>query len=331
MTSSEWLKLSALVFVFCVLTTFAGLRLLGPDTDFAHYLNLFNYGYHPQGDTKEPSFVLFRYVFSGIFGREGFYWFIFVYAVLGVGLKLYAIGRYSVSSWYSIFVYLMVYYPLHEYTQMRVGVATGIILLSLPDVIKGYRLGFLLKIFFAALFHWSALAVLPVYFFRGRQLYHFFAVIFIALLAIPFKAEVLSFVAYILSFSESLAHYYGAHSGHVESFRVVNIVFLLNLTLILCSFWLVLRGKISAKIDNLPSLLVAVHLFSLFVYLFFSVLDRPVISFRLSELYSVVVLLSVPLFSKLSGRNVFIKLVVFFVPVIYFWHLVFRVDIFPGF
>ncbi len=330
MTFSQWLKFSALVFAFCVLTTFAGFRLLGPDTDFTHYLNLFNYGYHPQGDTKELSFVFFRYVFSNAFGREGFYWFLFAYATLGVGLKLYAISRHSVNVWYSIFVYLMTYYPLHEYTQVRVGVAAGIVLLSLSDVIKGVRLAFLLKIFFASLFHWSALALIPVYFFRNKQLHFFFAAIFISLLSIPFKTEVLNLVAYALSFSESFSRYYNVHSGHVESFRVVNLVFLLNLALIICSLWLVLRGKISAKIDNLPSLLVAVHLFSLFVYLFFSALDRPVISFRLSELYSVVMLLSIPLFSKLSGRNIFLKLIVFLVPIVYFWHLVFRVDIFPG-
>lgn len=330
MTFSHWLKLSALAFVFCVLTTFAGFRLFGPDTDFPHYLNLFNYGHHPQGDTKELSFVFFRHVFSTAFGREGFYWFLFAYATLGVGLKIFAIGRHSVNAWYSIFVYLMTYYPLHEYTQVRVGVAAGIILLSLSDAIKGSGLAFLLKISFAALFHWSALAFIPVYFFRNKRLHLFFAVIFIAFLSIPFKAEVLSLVSYTLSFSESFSRYYDIHSGHVESFRVVNLVFLLNLALITCSLWLILRGKISTKIDNLPSLLVAVHLFSLFVYLFFSALDRPVISFRLSELYSVVMLLSIPLFSKLSGRNIFLKLTVFLVPIVYFWHLVFRVDIFPG-
>lgn len=331
MTSSEWLKLSVLVFFFFVLATVAGLRLLGPDTDFALYLNLFNYGYHPQGDTKEVSFVLLRYVFNGIFGGEGFYWFLFAYAILGVGIKLYAIGRLSVNYWYSIFVYLMIYFPLHEYTQMRVGVAAGFVLLSFADVVGGRWLGFLAKVALAAVFHWSALAVLPIYLFRGRSVYVFFAVIFVALLAVPLKAQVLEGVKYVLSLSGPLAHYYSVHSGHTEDFRIVNVVFLLNMVLILCAFWLVWRGRISSRIDNLGSLLVAVHLFSVFIYLFFSVLERPVISFRLSELYSVVAFLSVPLFSQMAGRNLLVKAVVFLVPVVYFWHLVFRVNIFPGF
>jgi len=330
MTFYRWLKTLTLSYLFLTLTATAGFRLFGPDIDYLHYLGLFNHEPHLQGETKEPSFLFLRYIFSTFFNEAGFQWLLLTYAILGIGIKLYAIGRLSENWIYSIWVYLLIYFPLHDYTQIRVGVAVGIILLSLPDIVNGNRLQFFIKTGLAVTFHWSALAALPFYSLRKKPLFALILVAFFSFLAIPFQKSILLGVEYFISLSEPLSIYYRAHSGHFEDFRIFNIIFLLNITLFLCAFWLFIKGKISNKIDNLPSLFTAIHALSIFIYLFFSVLDRPVISFRLSELYFAVSVFSIPCFSRLSGRNTIIKLTLFALPLIYTWHLLFRVNIFPS-
>lgn len=328
MTHGKALSVFSAFCLFLFLVALAGFRLLGPDADFHHYENLFYYGESPQGETKELSFILLRYLVNDTLGLA-FSWFVFLYALLGVSVKFYLMARLSSLFWVSLFVYLMVYFPLHEYTQIRAGIASGIMLLSLKDVTNGRFLRFLGKVTLAVFFHWSALAALPLYLLRGKSINFLIFLLFALLLFIPLGSVLLNLVEALFNFYDPIARYYLAHSGHVEKFPIINFVFLLNMALLWIGLWFVFVGKLSARIDNLPTLYVAVHAVSMISYVFFAVMERPVLSFRLSEFYSTVMILSIPVFLCVSGKNLFFRMSLFLIPIFYFLHLFFRVNIFP--
>lgn len=126
------------VFLFGVfLIVFAGFRSPGFDADSLNYIGVIH---APISDMsfldKEPSFwivvILNQLLFS-----SSYISFFMIYAMLGVSLKLYAIKTLLKDGFlFSLVIYLLLYYVLHELTQIRVGVASALFLLSLKDVLE---------------------------------------------------------------------------------------------------------------------------------------------------------------------------------------------------
>ncbi|WP_146876591.1 EpsG family protein [Halovibrio variabilis] len=319
-----------LLFSFLLLVFVAAFRVFGYDSDYHHYFNVYNYGVHLQASTKELFFVFARFFLNYKLDLD-FFFLLFVYAVLGVGLKFLAIKRLSVNAYYSVYIYVITFFLLHEYTQIRAGVASAIVFLSLFDVLKGRLLIFLMKISVAVLFHWSALLALPIYFFRNRSLLLFFVVLLASVFLSPFSAVFVNSVFDFLSaYSSSISYYYSKHSGHTEYFLVFNIYSLLVLSVCLLSYFAVLLKKIPSYINSVTTLLIAVCFYSAFLYFIFAGLHKPVVAFRSSEFFFVVIVFLIPHLSKLFASFVFIRLYLFFVPLVFFWHLVFRVNILPS-
>ena len=70
----------------------------------------------------------------------------------------------------SVLTYFSYFFLLHEMTQIRVGVASGIILLSVPDIYNRNAKAFAFKNILAILFHYSASVFLLFYFVDGKKI-----------------------------------------------------------------------------------------------------------------------------------------------------------------
>jgi hypothetical protein len=148
-------------FLSILLIIFAAIRPENFDRDYNNYNYMFNDPYF----LVEPTFLIIssfihKYLYSEII-------FLFtIYAFLGVSIKILAIRQISKLFYFSLLIYFTNFYLLHELTQIRVGVASGILLLCIKPIFEGNLKKFIFFVFFASLFHYSALIIFPLWFLR---------------------------------------------------------------------------------------------------------------------------------------------------------------------
>lgn len=138
-------KTLILILVGILLILVAGLRPIGIDGDSLNYVGVLHVSLSEANFIdKEPTFWIINELNKILFGGNEQTFFL-IFAILGVSLKLLAIKKLSLLPFYSIFVYICLYFILHEMTQIRVGVATAIFLLAIPDIYNRNFKTFLFK------------------------------------------------------------------------------------------------------------------------------------------------------------------------------------------
>jgi len=110
----------------------------------------------------EPGFVLLSYI-SGLFSTNSVRIVFVVFALFSVFLKITAIRVLALDIYYSIYLYIVLYFVLHEMTQIRAGLASGIFLYAIPSLEKN-KSRYVFLILIASLFHYSALVLLVLIF-----------------------------------------------------------------------------------------------------------------------------------------------------------------------
>jgi len=153
-----------------MLIAFCGTREIGSDQDSIAYFTYFNLDEYGMSLVAEPTFIWIAKISRIISEENGFRWLLFIYAILGVTLKMVAIRRYSDLPWLAIITYISYFFLLHEFTQIRAGVATGLVLLSIKYILDRDFPIFFTLIAIASMFHYSAMVVAPLYFISFEKL-----------------------------------------------------------------------------------------------------------------------------------------------------------------
>ena len=110
----------------------------------------------------EPTFIyLSRFYLSYGFGIVSMF---LTFALIAIPVKLTAIWKVTPYAFTAMIVYMGVYYPLHDVVQIRCGVASSFLLMSIIPLAKRKYLQATCLTIIAVLFHYSALAFLPVLF-----------------------------------------------------------------------------------------------------------------------------------------------------------------------
>lgn len=148
-------------FVGIGLILIAGFRPPFFDRDYGMYYYMFA-GKH-ETESKEPSFRFGLFLIKKVLNLD-FDYLIFIYAFLGVSTKIYAIKKYSDFPLLSIIVYFSYLFLLQDMTQIRAGVASGLILLCVKPLYDRNWKVFLILAFTAFLFHYSAFFVFLFWF-----------------------------------------------------------------------------------------------------------------------------------------------------------------------
>lgn len=150
-----------LYYIFAlVLALTAGFRDVSLFMDSEIYTNAF---YGDVNEKYELSFVFIVFVAKKL-SNTPFFMF-FIYAMLGVLIKAYAIKRLTNLYFLSLSLYISYFYILHDMTQIRAGVASAIFLLGIKYLEERNALKYFGSCLIAIFFHYSAIIVIPLYFF----------------------------------------------------------------------------------------------------------------------------------------------------------------------
>lgn len=141
----------------------AGFRVFGMDRDHSQYQQFFEAiaaGYDANDINKfEPAFVFVNKIFASFFPNQ-FILFLSCCAFFALfwKLRLLTLQRYY---WLSFLFYFLILLPLHEMTQIRIGLALGFGYWGIHLSIEGRKLSGFLWLVLGALFQYSVLVLLP--------------------------------------------------------------------------------------------------------------------------------------------------------------------------
>jgi hypothetical protein len=280
--------------IILLLALLAGLRGIDVSRDYYNYRYIFDNVYDLTANNPlsylsifEPGFFAIILFFRGIFEYNYVVAIMLFYAFTSVLLKVYAIKRLSINPYLTILFYFSYYFLVHEMTQVRIGLASGIFLIALIPFLKGKRIVFVGLILFASLFHYSAIFYLLLLLFNtnkfNRNLYTI--VLILSLILAIIKLPLLNLLGNFdpSNLSDKLNNYVElTENGSVT----VNVFNSLNICNILCCiFLLFFVNKETILNDNRLVLFLKCNILSIFLLSFLA--GVPIFSFRFSELFGV--------------------------------------------
>jgi len=288
-----------------ILICFAGFRAKDMDNDFYVYRDYWRT--HKLLGNVEYSFYIIREFIKNSL-HLGFQYLLLTYAVLGVSLKFAAIKKFAPALWGSLLIYLSHYFLLHEFTQIRIGVATGFLLFSIYFISEKQYIFYFISAILAILFHQSCVLVLLFPLIKNSE-----KNVWLFSLLIPLGYILYFFNTYlninipIPGLQSKIEAYEDAtSSGFLKDTKtnVFNFLFLLRIFIFYVLFFY--SEKISPFFPKLY-IFLKIYALSLFSFLFLSKI--PVFAFRVQELLGIVEIILIPtlvfIFSekyKLFGR-----------------------------
>lgn len=221
----------------------------------------------------------------------------FIYALLGVALKLIAFPRLGdkENMLLMLLVYLSYAYELHETTQIRTGVLSGCFLLALPYMKEGSRWKAALLLLVGTFFHTSGLALFPLLLLSNKPFTRKSAWVWLALIPISMA---LSLVDYSFDFvqdwgyiGEKIYNYQRPDDyGDIASVHVFSPLHFLSI--FIACYLMAFHEKLTKINPNFP-VLIKIYILALFMYGAFAFF--PVVGERICTLYEVVWIPLIPL------------------------------------
>ena len=271
-----------------MLVLVATFRIVGNDNDSQTYERyFFTYDEPITALAVEYTFIVISFFVNKF--TDDVHGLFFMYALLGVTLKLIAIKRMSQFLFLSLFVYLCYFFVLHDMIQIRVSVSTALLLLAIKPLCEGRKRTAFFFLLAAAFFHYSSLAMLALLFIGNGKLSE--RAVFLLGLIIP-----VGFCAYLMGIdiiSTVPIPYIGdkielykqlKDMGRYDEIAIFNDpVFLIRVFMF---YTLLVFHETIYEYNKYFPLLMKTEGLSFVCFFLFSSL--PVLAVRLSELFSVV-------------------------------------------
>lgn len=276
---------AALAIILIATATF---RPVGFDNDSTNYEYFFTHN-----DDKSLTFAV-EFSFLQIsrilrFFVDNVHIIFLFYAILGVSLKFEAIRRLSPILFLPVVIYLGNYFILHEMTQIRAGVASGLLLLSIPYLAERKWKQTLTCWFIALFFHYSSAALFLLVFLNNKDISNKWKIILASIIPIGYILYFLGVnvittlpIPYI---GNKIEAYQDLKAKGIigDEINVFNAVFLVKEAIFL--YLLYMYDTVKQFNKYLP-LMLRIMALSIFSFLIFAPL--PVLAFRISELYGIV-------------------------------------------
>ena len=211
-------------------------------------------------------------------------------------------------------------------TQIRAGVAVGIIFIALAELRDHKRLNFCLWIFLAAFFHLSSLMVLVVlFFYKHRANPLFWSITFGVCMFIYFaRIDLFNILKFIPSeyFQFKLELYLKEQEKNPIQVNFFNVAFLIqNIIIIICFYY----QKEIEKINSAVNILLNMACLSSCTYLFFT--QIPAFSVRVSEVFNCVLIILIPLITRAFKPKALAEALVIIIGFCFFYIYVFHSEI----
>ena len=283
---------SLLLFLFLLL--FATFRNGDVLPDYQAYCKMF--ASQTESKTVEQSFYFINTVSNSLCQNNVLVLF-FIYALLGITTKYYAIRKYSTYQPFSIFVWCCSFYLLEDMIQIRASVAGGLLMLLIPRIAQRKWHFAVLLFLLAFTFHNSAIVFLVVFFlnpFRINVKFWFIGyllALFVNILNVDFYG-IINFLLRLIpsDFVSSRFYIYIMRDYYNVGGRVTMYSPYTLLQTIVCLF-LLWRVNFIKEVSPYVIIWLKVGFISLYIYS----LSIPGVTMRLSELLSVVHVFLMPL------------------------------------
>lgn len=155
-----WQKQIALTAICIILVCVAAFKPM-TTTDAGTYAYYFYFNDDPIIEiATEPTYIWLSRLILAL-GGEAIVIFI-IYALLSIPLKVSMLWHLTPYIFTAMIVYVGIYYPMHDVVQIRCGVATAFLLWSIVPLAKKQYPKTVALTLIATLFHYSALAFLPI-------------------------------------------------------------------------------------------------------------------------------------------------------------------------
>ena len=283
---------------FVLLALISGLRPIGLDKDSLNYVGVLHVSLVDANFIdKEPFFWLIVELNNFLFLGNPVSFFL-VFAFIGVFVKLFAIYKISKKPYTSIALYILLYFILHEMTQIRAGIAAGLFLLAVDDLDKNKTTLYILKVLIGVFFHYSAILCLLFLFLKREKFNpHLYLVIIIGsigsgiLIGENFLDSIIPLLPEFLGVKLSLYLQF-LREGEQSELNSVNYYYI---SILIFSLFLIYNyQKIKDSVDLLLIKIFIIGVSSFYLLSFF-----PVLAFRVSEFFLVVLIVLLPNISSI--------------------------------
>lgn len=282
---------------FILLFLISGFREVGIDLDsvnYSIYINKFIQDGWVNLSHIEPSFFIITYISNLTFSNPVLGTFL-IYSFLGLGLKFYSIYKYSLIPILSIIIYISLYFILHEMTQIRVGVASGIFLYSIKDIKTKNFSRYFIKFLIAFAFHYTSIIMIPLYFLTSDKINiknYLFLPLYGVLISFTteFLVEILFYISNLLPelISYKLIKYltlFNQNSGNG-----MNYFGLYSTTLLIFYYIFILNiPKFKSEYD-----ITFLKLFGWMLFVLYSFINIPIFASRGSQFIGVILIILIP-------------------------------------
>lgn len=290
-----------LFFIAVILILIAGFKTIGVDMDSPTYVEVFNsvgspgsyFTDYQDNSFFEPAYYLIPSILTNYFKLD-VVWVFFTFAILGVALKFAAISKLTDFTFLSIVIYFSHFFLLQELTQIRAGVASGILLLCVIEIEKRKLLHFLILMFLGVLFHYSMIIFFPFYFLSTKKLNKptYLALLFVPFLLHFFNVNIITIlqIFQLGVISDKIQLYNDLLDlGVFNEINIFNSVFLIQV--FLCTICIV-KSDLLYENNKYALLLIKIYTFATASLVIFS--NIPVLAIRVSELLYIVQIILLP-------------------------------------
>lgn len=299
----KWKKRTPASYVYCfyctLLILFTAFRPIGIDQDSVGYKSYYNSG-NLIWLLAEPTFGVISHCVQSTW--DNFRMVLIIYAILGISIKFWALKRISLNVWSTILVYFSTYYLLHDFTQIRAGVASALFLCGIYFLSKYKRKEYIILVLLAILFHYSAVILLPIAFIYVKRLKRTTILLLslsipVALLVANFRFQSFGAIPLEALQRKSEIYQYQAENATIR-LNYFNLVYVVKYLI----FYLMLfYHKMLSRKSSLFPLLIIVYSLSLFIYI--SLSWNTILAMRLSEMLGIVEILLIPIFCQIFKRK----------------------------
>jgi hypothetical protein len=151
--------------IFCILTLFGGLRSSSVGTDTGTYVNQWlNHSFSEEGIsiTSEIGFQCLQWISSKLSTNYSVY--LLTVSAMTVGLLIYGILKNSTCIELSYFLLIASGVYTYHFNAARQGIAIAVCFAAISSLYKKCFWRYCCYVFFASMFHTSALIMIPMYF-----------------------------------------------------------------------------------------------------------------------------------------------------------------------
>lgn len=222
--------------------------------------------------------------------------FFMLYAVIGVTLKFTAIPKLTELWFLSALVYVGNFFMLHEMTQIRVGIASGLFLLALVPLHKRMFWTYFVLCVIATLFHFSSIILFFLWALHTkaiRQKWLYIALVPIAYALYLIGLDATRLIAMLpIPFIEQKIMLYNKvmSSGEMTEINIFNAF---QLTRVVVVLFLVYKSDVIARYNKYAPLLIKIYVWGVISFVVFAKI--PAFGFRISELLCIVEIATVPM------------------------------------